>query len=62
MIDKKRGSTFVIKTLENLHGFLIIFTYPETGINALCKKAIYLFILHVMQIWHHCHIHYIDEL
>ena len=33
---KKRCSTFVIITLENLDG-LVIFTYLEMGMNALCK-------------------------
>jgi len=41
---------------------LTTFTYLETGMNALCKWAIYLIILHVMQIWRHCHFHDIDEL
>jgi len=31
VIHKKRGSTFVIITLENLDRYL------ETGMNALCK-------------------------
>ena len=41
---KKRSSTFVIITLENLDGS---FAYLETGMNALCKQATYFFILHV---------------
>jgi len=37
--SQKRGSTFVIISLEDLD--FKRFTYLETGINALCKQAIY---------------------
>jgi len=55
---KKCGSTFVIITLENLGKIVIIFTYLETGMNVLCKQAIYLFILRdvnmtsLSRLWH----------
>jgi len=42
VIHEKRGSTFVIITLENLDGFLIILTCLETGMNTLCKYLFYM--------------------
>jgi len=35
---KKRGSTFVSITLENLDDFNKFYIYLETGMNALCNK------------------------
>ena len=42
---KKRGSAIVIMIVETPEWILT--TYLETGMNVLCKEAIYLFILHV---------------
>ena len=44
---KKHGSAFSDHNSRKSWSILITFTYLETGINALCKEAIYLFILHV---------------
>ena len=38
---KKRGSTFVIITLENLDGFFNIFKYLQTRTNASIQQRVY---------------------
>ena len=42
-VNRKTWHTFVTITLENVDGFLITCTHLETGMNALCEWAIYIF-------------------